>query len=132
MKAILVLETKEVLYGQGIGVSGLTCGEIIFNTGMTIIAATVLLAIIYFAQTSFALIPAQQTFKNTFAYGVKYARTILPAFIINIIISGITNILPFIWFKTIPILSIAIIILITIPAMAFARLHMIIAVWPKR
>jgi carbamoyl-phosphate synthase small subunit len=35
MKAILVLETKEVLHGHGIGVSGLTCGEIVFNTGMT-------------------------------------------------------------------------------------------------
>ncbi|EKE01156.1 MAG: hypothetical protein ACD_21C00202G0005 [uncultured bacterium] len=35
MKAILVLETKEILYGEGVGVSGITCGEIIFNTGMT-------------------------------------------------------------------------------------------------
>src|SRR3972149_11137658 len=35
MKAILVLETKEVLYGRSIGVPGLVCGELVFNTGMT-------------------------------------------------------------------------------------------------
>ena len=26
---------KEILYGQSIGVPGLVCGEVIFNTGMT-------------------------------------------------------------------------------------------------
>ncbi len=35
MTAILALETGEILHGQSIGVSGLVCGEIIFNTGMT-------------------------------------------------------------------------------------------------
>ena len=35
MESILILETKEVLYGQGIGMPGLSCGEIVFNTGMT-------------------------------------------------------------------------------------------------
>jgi len=34
-KAILVLETKEILYGSSIGVPGLICGELVFNTGMT-------------------------------------------------------------------------------------------------
>jgi carbamoyl-phosphate synthase small subunit len=35
MEAILILETKEILYGKAIGVPGLSCGEVVFNTGMT-------------------------------------------------------------------------------------------------
>ncbi|VVB81327.1 Uncharacterised protein [uncultured archaeon] len=102
-----------------------------FNTALTIIMAAVCLAILYFGQISFALMPAQQTFKSTFVYGARYARTILPAFAVNLIITGIAVLLPFTCIKTIPLLSVAIIILITIPGLAFARLHIIIATWQK-
>jgi hypothetical protein len=119
----ILLITSFVLYSAAQG--------LMFNTAYTIIMIAVTLAIFYFGQISFALIPAQQTFKSTFVYGVKYARTIIPAFILNIIVSGIALVLPFIFIKTIPILSLAIIILITIPGLAFARLHIIITTWQK-
>ncbi len=95
---------------------------------LTIIA---LLAIYYFSQISFSLIPAQQTFKKTFVFGVKHARTILPPFIVNLLIAFVALTLPYNWIQTKPLLALAIIIIITIPALAFARLHMIIATWQK-
>lgn len=120
----IILVTAFVLYSAAQG--------LMFNTAYTVIIIAVCLAILYFGQISYALIPAQQTFKSTFVYGVKYARTIIPAFILNIILSGIALALPFIFIKTIPILSLAIIILITIPGLAFARLHIIITTWQRR
>jgi len=97
----------------------------------TIITYLIFLAIFYFAQISFAIIPAQQTFKNTFNYGIHHTKTILPAFIVNALITFIVLTLPFNWIETQPLISLAIIVIITIPALAFARLHMIVATWSK-
>lgn len=35
MEAVLALEDGTVFYGQGFGAPGITCGEVVFNTGMT-------------------------------------------------------------------------------------------------
>ncbi len=102
------------------------------TTTSTIISIALLLAIIYFMQTSFSLIPSQQTFKNTFILGVKHARTIIPAFIFNLILTAIVFAIPIYFIKTNPLLSLGIIVILTIPALAFARLHIIIATWSKR
>ncbi|MBW2969725.1 hypothetical protein KY319_01240 [Candidatus Woesearchaeota archaeon] len=102
------------------------------TTIIATVSMLIFLVIFYFTQISFSLIPAQQTFKKTFILGVKHARQILPAYIFNIILATITIALPFIWIKTIPMLSLAIIIIITIPSLAFARLNIIVATWQKR
>ncbi len=104
---------------------------IISSTGASITMWIALLAIYYFSQISFALIPAQQNFKKTFDYGIKHARTIFPAFIINALITFIALTLPYNWAETMPLLTLAIILFITIPALAFARVHMIVATWLK-
>lgn len=101
------------------------------TTTSTIISIALLLAVLYFSQTSFALIPAQQTFKNTFVLGVKHARAIIPAFIFNLILTAIAFAIPIYFIKTRPLLSLGILVIITIPALAFARLHIIIAAWQK-
>ena len=101
------------------------------STAATFTVLLIFLIVLYFAQVSFALIPSQQTFKKTFVLGVKHARTILPAFIVNAIISFIVISLPFNWIKELPLLALAIILFITIPALAFTRLHIIIATWLK-
>jgi hypothetical protein len=98
---------------------------------ITILMNFVFLAIFYFSQISFALIPSQQTFKNTFIYGAKHAKAIIPAFLVNAIITFIVCTLPFNWIASKPLIGLAIILLITIPALAFARLHIIIAAWSK-
>ncbi len=104
---------------------------IISSTGASTVMWIVLLAVYYFSQISFALVPAQQTFKKTFDYGTKHVKTILPAFIVNALITFIVLTLPYNWAETIPLLTLAIILFVTIPALAFARIHMIVATWMK-
>ncbi len=104
---------------------------LVSSTTASLIMIIVALVIYYFSQVSFALIPAQQTFKKTFVFGIKHASTILPAFLINTIITFIVLSLPFNWIETMPLLSLAIILFVTIPALAFTRLHLIIATWQK-
>lgn len=96
---------------------------------VTLLVGIILLAILYFSQISFALIPSQQTFKNTFIYGTKHALTIIPAFLVNLLILFVVFTLPFRWIELFPLLSLAIILFITIPALAFTRIHMIVATW---
>jgi hypothetical protein len=98
---------------------------------LTIVMYVIFLAIFYFAQISFALIPSQQTFKNTFVHGYKNAKTIIPAVLVNAIIAFIACSLPFNFIFTYPLIALAIILIVSIPALAFARLHMIIATWQK-
>ncbi len=102
---------------------------LVSSTSTSIIMLIFFAAIYYFSQVSYALIPAQQTFKKTFIFGIKHAKTILPAFITNAIITFIALTLPFNFIETKPLLSLAIILVITIPALAFTRLHMIVATW---
>jgi hypothetical protein len=99
------------------------------TAGTNILMGILLLSILYFSQISFALIPSQQTFKKTFILGVKQAKKILPIFIINLLIVFVAFTLPFNWITTMPMLSLAIILLITIPALALARLNIIVATW---
>lgn len=99
---------------------------------LTLVMYVIFLAIFYFAQIGFALIPSQQTFKNTFIYGSRHAKTLIPAFFVNAIIVFIACSLPFNFIFTYPLVALAIILIISIPALAFARLHMIISVWQKQ
>ncbi|MEM3154312.1 MAG: hypothetical protein QW165_01960 [Candidatus Woesearchaeota archaeon] len=126
----IVLIIAFSLYSIGTG-STTTILPIISPFWVTMFMYVVFLAIFYFSQVSFALIPSQQTFKNTFIYGIKHAKTIIPAFLVNTIILFIACSLPFNWLATKPLIALAIILFITIPALAFARLHMIIATWSK-
>jgi hypothetical protein len=119
-----------IIYSAATG-STATIIPIVSSTGASLLMWIVLLAIFYFSQISFALIPAQQTFKKTFDYGTKHVTTILPAFIVNTLITFIVLTLPYNWAQTMPLLTLAIILFITIPALAFARLHMIVATWTK-
>lgn len=98
----------------------------------TIIVLLLFAAILYFAQVSFALLPLQKTIRNSFVLGVKNAGAIFPAFIVNLIIVFIVLTLPFNWIETLPLLSLAIILLIAIPSLAFTRLHLITTVWLKK
>lgn len=118
--------------------------DAILSFGIPVIATFLLylalLAVLYFSQVSFALIPSQQTFKNTFIYGTKHAKSIAPAFIVNFIICFVFIGLPFQWTRFASAHSIqpysALFLIIFIAsiicaacALAFARLHMIIATW---
>jgi hypothetical protein len=118
------------IYSAATG-STATILPIISSMGASIAMWIGLLAIFYFAQISFALIPAQQTFKKTFQYGTKHVATILPAFMVNTLIAFIVLTLPYNWAQTMPLLTLAIMLFITIPALAFARAHMIVATWHK-
>jgi len=119
-----------VIYSLATGATA-TLLPLVSSTTTTITMLIVFLAIYYFSQISFALIPATQTFKKTFILGIKHAKTILPAFIVNAIITFVVLTLPFNWITTKPLLSLAIMLVITIPALAFTRLHIIIATWLK-
>jgi len=119
-----------VIYSIATG-STATILPLVSSDTATFLMLIILLAVFYFSQISFALIPAQQTFKKTFTYGVKHAKSIIPAFLVNASITFIVLSLPFNWIATMPLLSLAIILIITIPALAFARLHMIVAIWEK-
>ncbi len=131
-----------LIYSMATG-STETVIPLISSPAATLTMYIIFIAIWYFSQISFALIPAQQTFKKTFVYGIKHAKTILPAFIVNAIITFIVFSLPFNWTSIAPkigiepgtltfvLLLLAIIIFTTAPALAFARIHMITATWQK-
>ena len=85
--------------------------------------------VFYFASISFALIPAKQTFKKSFTYGYTHVKTILPAYIVNLLLIFLGITLPVTLGKFEPLLAFVVIILFTVPALAFARLHMIVASW---
>jgi hypothetical protein len=126
----VVLAVAFSIYSIATG-STATILPIISPFWLTLIMYVIFLAIFYFAQISFALIPSQQTFKNTFVQGYKNAKTIIPAVLVNAIIAFIACSLPFNFIFTYPLIALAIILVISIPALAFARLHMIIATWHK-
>lgn len=115
-----------ILFGF-LGISGgpLSLGE----TTSTIITILLLLLIAYFANISFALIPAQQTFKKTFIFAIKHAKTILAAFVVNLLLLFVTISVPLTILPRQTILGLAIIILITLPSLAFARVNIIVATW---
>ena len=116
-----------VIYSAASGSSTLI--PMVSTSGATILTVLAFLVIAYFASISFALIPAQQTFKKTFVHGAQYARTIIPAFLVNVLILFLALTLPANWVNTNPLLTIGFIILISIPAVAFTRLHIITAAW---
>lgn len=112
------------------------------STATTGIMILIFLMIFYFMQISFALIPAQQTFKKTFAYGWKHAKTIVPTYLVNLLITFIFITIPFTWPEFAPKIgiqpytklftaTIIITVIISILALAFARLNMIATTWQK-
>jgi len=118
------------IYSMAMG-SPATILPLVSSTGASLFMLLLFAVILYFSQVSFALIPSQQTFKKTFTLGVKHAGTILPAFLVNALIVFIVLTLPFNWIQTMPLLAMAIMIFISIPALAFTRIHMIVASWEK-
>ncbi len=111
----------------------LTAGPvpIVGQTFSTITFFALFFVLFYFANISFALIPAQQTFKKTFLYGYTHAKRILPAYLINIVLIFLGVTLPVTFGAFHPLLALATVIIFTVPALAFARLHMIISAWPE-
>jgi len=112
------------------------------STATDVFLSIIFLVIFYFAQISFALIPAQQTFKKTFTYGWKHAKTIIPAFLVNLLITFVFIGLPFTWAGFAPKIGIQygtalfaatifITIILGILALAYTRLHMVVITWQK-
>jgi len=120
-----------IIYSVATG-STATILPIVSSTLASFTMFVVFAAIWYFTTISYALIPAQQTFKKTFILGTKHVATLLQAFTVNAVIIFIALTLPFNWIETQPLLSLAIILFITIPALAFARLHIIVATWSRK
>ncbi len=105
---------------------------IISQTTSTIILFALIAIVAYFANISFALIPAQQTLKKTFTLGTKHAKKIVPAFAINLLLFFIGISLPITIITKHSLIALAIIIIFTLPALAFARVNIIIATWSTK
>ncbi len=88
------------------------------------------LVVIYFASVSFSLIPARQTFKNTFVLGWKHAKKILPAYVTNIVLISAVFYLLYLAAKAQTPAAAFLFILLLI-TFAFARTHIIVATWQK-
>ncbi len=112
------------------------------STATDVFLTIIFLIIFYFAQISFALIPEQQTFKKTFVCGWKHAKTIIPAFLVNLLITFVFIGLPFTWAGFAPKIGIQygtalfaatifITIILGILALAYTRLHMVVIIWQK-
>lgn len=103
-----------------------------------IVLAAALLAVSYFAQIGLSLVPARQTFKKMFVIGVKQAKEVVPAFLVNAVIAFNALALAFLWASKVSksmwgvAALAALLALISFPALAFTRVHMVIAVWQKR
>ena len=111
------------------GIVGQRILPLIGETLSTALMITLIVAVSYFANISFSLIPAQETFKKTFIYSVKHAKTIVPAYLVNVLLLFVTLSLPLTLLATKSMLGLAIIILITLPSLAFARINMVVATW---
>jgi hypothetical protein len=88
------------------------------------------LIVMYFASVSFSLIPARQTFKKTFVIGWKHAKTILQAYIINVVLISAVFYLLYLSAKAqTPAAAFLFILLLII--FSFTRIHIIVATWQK-
>ncbi|RMD58588.1 hypothetical protein D6825_00280 [Candidatus Woesearchaeota archaeon] len=102
------------------------------------LALFALLVAAYFANISFALTPGKQALKSAFIMGVKNAKTLIPAMLANALIIFVATLLPFNIIWTLPkstqttIIFLSSIVIVTIPALAFARLHTTMAIWQKK
>ncbi len=121
-------------------------GELILPLVSSTIANIVLIALLvlsyYFAITGLSVMSQQankpktrsalQTFKNMFVYGIKYWKKLMPAILINLVIIAITWSIPFLFLETQTLIGLAIIIFVSIPTLAFARIHTITSLWQKQ
>lgn len=96
----------------------------------TALFAIFFLIIWYFASISFALMPAQQTFKRTFVIGFKHAKIILIAYIINLALIGATFWLLYFSVQAQTAAALFLFILLLI-VFAFTRIHITAATWQK-
>lgn len=91
-----------------------------------------LFIILYFMSVSFALVPSQQTFKNTFIFGVRYAKKIFVACVFNVISIGAIFYLLYIGAKAeIHLVLFIFLFILLLITFAFARTHIIVATWQK-
>ncbi|HLF54722.1 MAG TPA: hypothetical protein VI612_03305 [Candidatus Nanoarchaeia archaeon] len=105
---------------------------IISQTTSSIILFALIAVVAYFANISFALIPAQQTLKKTFTLGTKHAKKIVPAYIVNLLLLFVGISLPITIITKHSLIALAIILIFTLPALAFARINIIIATWLQK
>ncbi len=94
----------------------------------TAISFAILLFITYFSLISFAKIEgkgALSILKDTFATGFKKIKKIIPAYILTLIFLFVTATLPMTLFKLHYMVSIAFIILVTLPALTLSRIYFI-------
>lgn len=85
----------------------------------------------YFAQVQFALIPAKDTFRRGFRVGVKQAKRLVQVFGVNVLLVGLVLGLA-VWASSVSaIAGVILFIAVFLPVLAFARFHMIVAVWSK-
>lgn len=113
-----------------------TGSSFIIPLGSTILSnilfGALLLLISYFMPISFALIPAQQTFKKTFSNGIHYAKKLIPAYLVNTLLTFIAVSTPLLLlFNAKPLFGIIAIIIISLPVIHFTRLHITLATWQK-
>ncbi|MBI4145860.1 hypothetical protein HY489_00825 [Candidatus Woesearchaeota archaeon] len=113
-----------LLYGWLTGGSA-TILPVTSSTTASVLFIVLLAVILYFAQVSFALAAESNTFKNTFLLGIQKRRVLV--FTVNLLVTFVALTLPLNWLTTLPLLSLAIAILISFPALHFARIHMVVA-----
>lgn len=92
------------------------------------IIATAIIA--YLAQTSYALLSHDQTFKNTFLFAFKQAKKAGPAWLVSALITFVALTLPLNWIIRPPI-ALAVYAAISIPLLHFARINLIVP-WSKK
>lgn len=99
---------------------------LIGETTANIIIALLLCALAYFVNISYALVP-HRTFVPTFALGVKRWKTLVPVHVIGMLILFVAVTVPASLIKIDITLSLAFIIAIALPAIAWSRVFWITA-----
>lgn len=104
---------------------------IVSSTTASALFIALLLVIFYFQQLSYALLTEKQTFKNTFIFGIKQWKKAVPVWIVSSLITFIALTLPMNWVQSLPQASLALYALLSVPALDFARVNMIVP-WSKK
>jgi hypothetical protein len=103
----------------------LTLTFIAYALGNTIIALILGLLTYYYAQISYALVPAQNTLRKTFKTNA------ITTIIVNTLLLIIATI-PLNWLQTNPLITLTSYALITAPLILYTRLNIITSIWQKR
>lgn len=122
-----------IFIGYGLATGSTTTLLPFFSSWVsTAIISALMISALYFSTVSFALIPAQNTFKRMFTHGYKNWKTIVPGLLVNVLIMFVMFTVPFNFIQVYTNLALALIIFVTFPSLAFVRLHTIVTVWEKK